>query len=71
MDRNPAKQGKFLPGSRIPIVAEPELEWVRPDYVVILPWNLKAEVMEQLAYLRAWGGQFVTAIPALTRHRPG
>ena len=71
VDRNPAKQGKFLPGSRIPIVAEPELEWVRPDYVVILPWNLKAEVMEQLAYLRAWGGQFVTAIPALTRHRPG
>jgi len=64
-DRNPAKQGKFLPGSRIPIVAEDRLRAARPDYVLILPWNLKAEVVAQLAYIRDWGGRFVTAIPSL------
>ncbi|MDO8412502.1 MAG: class I SAM-dependent methyltransferase [Gallionellaceae bacterium] len=65
VDRNPAKQDKFLPGCRIPIMAEAHLKQGRPDYVVILPWNLRAEVMEQLAYIRAWGGQFVTAVPTL------
>jgi SAM-dependent methyltransferase len=65
VDRNPAKQDKFLPGSRIPIVAEAQLKKTRPDYVVILPWNLRDEVVEQLAYVREWGGHFVTAIPAL------
>ena len=65
IDRNPAKQGKFLPGSRIPIVDETRLREERPDYVLILPWNLRGEVMEQLAYIRAWGGQFVTAIPQM------
>lgn len=65
VDRNPAKQDKFLPGCRIPIVAEERLKETRPDYVVILPWNLRAEVMEQLAYIREWGGQFVTAVPYL------
>lgn len=65
VDRNPAKQGKYLPGSRIPIVDEARLRQTRPDYVVILPWNLKAEVMAQLAYIREWGGRFVTAVPAL------
>jgi SAM-dependent methyltransferase len=64
-DRNPAKQGKFLPGSHIPIVAEEYLIQAKPDYVVILPWNLRAEVAEQLAYIREWGGQFVTSVPAL------
>lgn len=64
-DRNPAKQRKFMPGSRIPIVDEAHLQAAQPDYVVILPWNLKAEVMDQLAYIRAWGGQFVTAVPDL------
>ena len=54
-----------MPGSRIPIVGESLLKDVRPDYVVILPWNLKAEVMQQLDYIRGWGGQFVTAVPAL------
>ncbi|GAO34793.1 SAM-dependent methyltransferase [Sulfuricella sp. T08] len=63
VDRNPAKQEKFLPGCRIPIVAEAHLKRTRPDYVVILPWNLRGEVMEQLAYIREWGGQFVTAVP--------
>lgn len=65
VDRNPAKQGKYLPGSRIPIVDEPRLREERPDYVVILPWNLRDEVMAQLDYIREWGGQFVTAVPVL------
>lgn len=64
-DRNPAKQGKYLPGSRIPIVAEMHIRENRPDYVVILPWNLREEVMAQLAYIREWGGRFVTAVPQL------
>ncbi len=65
VDRNPAKQNKYMPGSRIPIVAEDRLSAERPDYVVILPWNLRAEVMQQLDYIRSWGGQFVTAVPDL------
>lgn len=65
VDRNPAKQNKFSPGSRIPIVDEHQLRTEKPDYVVILPWNLTDEVMTQLAYIREWGGQFVTAVPSL------
>lgn len=64
-DRNPAKQGHYLPGSRIPVVAESVLQQQRPDYVLILPWNLKIEVQQQLAYIRDWGGRFVTAVPRL------
>jgi hypothetical protein len=64
-DLNPAKQGKYLPGSRIPIVAEVRIHDNRPDYVIILPWNLREEVMAQLAYIREWGGRFVTAVPKL------
>ena len=64
-DRNPAKQGKYMPGSRIPIVDELQLKNFKPDYVVVLPWNLKVEVMHQLEYIKAWGGQFVTAVPHL------
>jgi SAM-dependent methyltransferase len=65
VDRNPAKQGRWMPGSRIPIVAESALASYRPDYVVLLPWNLEAELIEQLAAVRSWGGQFVTAVPTL------
>lgn len=65
VDRNPAKQNKFLPGCRLPIVGEDYLQESRPDYVVILPWNLRTEVVEQLAYIREWGGQFVVAVPKL------
>lgn len=65
VDRNPAKQDKFLPGCRIPIVAEAHLKKDKPDYVLILPWNLRTEVVGQLAYIREWGGQFVTAVPSL------
>jgi SAM-dependent methyltransferase len=66
VDRNPAKQGKFLPGCRIRIVDEAHLRRELPRFVVILPWNLKAEVMEQLSYIREWGGQFVCAVPELS-----
>jgi hypothetical protein len=65
VDRNPAKQNKFLPGCHIPIVAEGKLKQTKPDYVVVLPWNLRDEVIEQLAYVREWGGKFVTAVPLL------
>lgn len=65
-DRNPAKQGRYLPGSRIPVVAEAVLQQQQPDYVVLLPWNLRDELMAQLDYIRAWGGRFVVAVPALT-----
>jgi SAM-dependent methyltransferase len=65
VDRNPAKQHKFMPGSRIPIVAETQLRAARPDYVVLLPWNLRTELVEQLEYVRGWGGRFVTAVPRL------
>lgn len=65
VDANPAKQGKFMPGSRIPIVNEAHLRAHKPSHVLILPWNLKDEVMAQLSYIRDWGGQFVTAVPTL------
>jgi len=65
VDRNPAKQGKYLPGSHIPIVGEERLKESRPDYIVILPWNLREEVIAQLDYARTWGVSFVTAVPSL------
>ena len=65
VDKNPAKQGKYMPGSRIPIVSEELLIEERPDYVVILPWNLREEIMQQLAYVQEWGGKFMTAVPIL------
>lgn len=65
VDRNPAKQGQFMPGSRVPIVEEDHLKADRPDYVVILPWNLREEVTFQLDYIRAWGGRFVVGVPRL------
>jgi SAM-dependent methyltransferase len=65
IDRNPAKQGRFMPGSRIAIVDEAHLRAERPDDVVLLPWNLRDELMAQLDYVRRWGGRFVTAVPEL------
>lgn len=65
VDLNPAKQNKYLPGSRIPIMDESIIRQQKPDYVLILPWNLCNEVTEQLKYIRKWGGEFVTAVPAL------
>lgn len=63
VDKNPAKQGQYLPGSRIPVVDEAHLRAHQPEVVLIFPWNLQAEVMEQLAYVRAWGGRFAVAVP--------
>jgi SAM-dependent methyltransferase len=66
VDRNPHKQGRFLPGSHIPIYHPDRIGETRPDYVVILPWNLKDEIVSQLQYIRQWGGRFVVPIPTLT-----
>jgi hypothetical protein len=63
VDRNPYKQGKFLPGTHIPIYRPDKIKETRPDYVMILPWNFKDEIMEQLSYIRDWGGQFIVPIP--------
>ena len=63
VDRNPYKHGRFLPGTRIPIHPPEKIRETRPDYVLILPWNLKDEIMEQVSYIRDWGGQFVIPIP--------
>jgi SAM-dependent methyltransferase len=65
VDRSPAKQGKYLPGSRIPIVNESHLLADKPDWVLILPWNLREEIERQLAAIRAWGGRFVQAVPEI------
>jgi len=66
VDANPYKQGKFTPGTRIPIRPPETIRETRPDYVVILPWNLKDEISAQAAYIREWGGQFVVPIPKVT-----
>ena len=63
VDRNPYKHGKFLPGTHIPIYPPERIRETHPDYVLILPWNLKEEIMEQLSHIRSWGGQFVVPIP--------
>jgi SAM-dependent methyltransferase len=65
VDASPHKQGRYMPGSRIPIVAESHLRDMKPDFVVILPWNLRDEIVNQLAYVREWGAKFVTAVPGL------
>jgi SAM-dependent methyltransferase len=62
-DRNPYKHGRFLPGTHIPIFPPEKIEETKPDYVFILPWNLKNEIMTQLVYIREWGGKFVVPIP--------
>ena len=63
VDASPHKQGKYLPGSHIPVVDKEEIEKLRPDFLLILPWNLKEEIIQQLAYVREWGAQFVIPIP--------
>ncbi|MGE8189158.1 methyltransferase domain-containing protein [Pseudomonas sp. NPDC086278] len=65
-DANPHKQGKYLPGSRIPIVSPAQIDIEQPDYVLVLPWNLLHEVSQQLAQVRQWDGRFVIAVPELT-----
>jgi len=66
VDRNPYKQGKFLPGTHIPIFAPEKIDEARPDCVLILPWNFKDEIIEQMSHIRSWGGKFVAPIPETT-----
>ncbi len=66
VDRSPHKQGYFLPGTHIPIHHPDKIKTTRPDYILILPWNLKDEIMEQMGHIRAWGGRFVVPIPEVT-----
>jgi hypothetical protein len=65
VDRNPVKHGKFLPGTHIPILPVESLAEARPDYVLILPWNLRDEISAQLTYVREWGGNLVVPLPRL------
>jgi SAM-dependent methyltransferase len=66
VDRSPYKQGRFLPGTRIPVYSPDQIRRTQPDYLLILPWNLKDEIIQQNAYIRDWGGQFVVPIPEVT-----
>ena len=68
VDRSPHKIGKLLPGVRLPVLDPKAIIERRPDYVLILPWNLKDEIMEQMSEVRSWGGKFVTPIPRLHIH---
>ncbi len=65
VDRNPHKHGKFLPGSRIPVLAPEAIDAAQPDYILVLPWNLRTEISAQLSYVSQWGGQLVYAVPEL------
>lgn len=66
VDMAPSKQGRFLPGSRIPVVAEQKIRETKPDYVIILPWNIRDEIKEQLDYIKEWAGKFVIVIPGIS-----
>ena len=66
VDRSPHKQGNFLPGTRIPIYAPEKISETKPDYVLILPWNLKKEISSQMSFIKEWGGKFVIPIPEIT-----
>jgi SAM-dependent methyltransferase len=65
VDRSPVKQGKFLPGTRIPVYAPERLAQTKPDFILVLPWNLRDEISQQLDYVRSWGGRLVFPIPEL------
>ena len=65
VDRNPHKHGLFTPGAHIPIFAPEKIAETRPDYILLLPWNLKDELVRQLAYVKEWGGQCVVPIPSV------
>jgi C-methyltransferase C-terminal domain len=64
VDRNPYKQGRFLPGTHIPIHAPERIDEVRPDYIMILPWNFKDEILHQMEHVREWGARFIVPIPS-------
>ena len=65
VDRNPHKQGRFLPGTHIPVHPPEYVREDRPDYLLVLPWNPKEEIMGQMSFFREWGGRFIVPIPAL------
>jgi hypothetical protein len=65
VDRNPQKQDRFLPGTHIPVKHPEAIAQAQPDFVLILPWNIKDEIIGQMAHIRSWGGRFVTAVPRL------
>jgi len=65
VDRNPHKQGLFLPGTHIPVRAPEAVSLAKPDYLLILPWNFKDEIMRQMSEIRSWGGRFIVPIPAI------
>jgi hypothetical protein len=66
VDRSPHKQGRFLPGTHVPIHSPDRIAETKPDYVMILPWNLRDEIMSQMAHVRSWGGRFVIPVPEAT-----
>jgi len=66
VDRNPYKHGRFTPGTRIPILPPEQIAADKPDYVLVLPWNLRAELVEQLSFVHEWGGRLVFPIPELS-----
>ena len=66
VDRSPHKQGRFLPGTHIPVHSPERIAQTKPEYVLILPWNLQDEIMEQMTHIRSWGGRFIVPIPRLT-----
>jgi len=66
VDRNPYKHGKFTPGTHIPIFSPEKIQESKPDYVLILPWNLKDEIIKQISFIREWGGKFIIPIPEVT-----
>jgi hypothetical protein len=68
VDRSPHKQNTYTPGTHIPIHAPERIRETRPDYVFILPWNLKDEIMQQMSFIREWGGKFVVPIPEVRVH---
>src|SRR5262249_279411 len=63
VDRNPHKHGKFTPGAHVPILPVEAIDAARPDYILILPWNLKDEIVSQMRHVSAWGGRFVVPVP--------
>ena len=65
VDRNPFKQGKYTPGTHIPICSPDRISEFKPDYLFLLPWNLKTEIMAQNSAIRAWGGKFIVPIPTV------
>jgi hypothetical protein len=68
VDRNPHKQQRYLPGSHLPVLAPEQVRQSEPDFLLILAWNLQEEIMAEMAFVRDWGGQFVTPVPTVEIH---